>query len=226
MFSTDFHQSLIYSFAKATFEFTIKGDSSQKNFLEVTKGIERLQQNALNKLCFSDSNSEQVQFLLKLKTTATLFEHYIFHNNLKENVYAQVYSYKYCRLLPKQGSITDFFVGIISPPKVSRNCSWWSQDYSLRSGALKWLCRKLWKIIGKTCVVEFPFNTVSRTQPSAYCRTALQTHAGSVQKGKDVLEFCKFQKNICGTVLFSLTLQPCSPEFLTSANTDSKKMFS
>ena len=29
------------------------------------------------------------------------FEHDIFHNNLKDNVYGQVYSYKYCKLLPK-----------------------------------------------------------------------------------------------------------------------------
>ena len=39
-------------------------------------------------------------FLLKLKTITSCFEH-VFHNNLKDNVYRQVYSYKYCRLPPK-----------------------------------------------------------------------------------------------------------------------------
>ena len=31
------------------------------------------------------------------------------------------------------------------------------------------------------------------------------------------------KKNLCGSVSFSLTLQPCSPEFLTSAKAGSKK---
>ena len=34
--------------------------SSTKNFLGVTKGIKRLQQNAIDRLRFSDLNSEQV----------------------------------------------------------------------------------------------------------------------------------------------------------------------
>ena len=34
-------------------------DSSPKHFLEVTKGIERLQQNALDKLGISDPNSDK-----------------------------------------------------------------------------------------------------------------------------------------------------------------------
>ena len=38
----------------------------------------------------------------------------------------------------------------------------------------------------------------------------------------DHLKFRKFQKNLCRTVPFSLTLQSCSPEFLTSAKTDCK----
>ena len=33
----------------------------------------------------------------------------------------------------------------------------------------------------------------------------------------------KIQKNLYETVLFSLTLQPCSQEFLTSASKNSKK---
>ena len=36
----------------------------------------------------------------------------IFHNNLKGNIYGQVYSYKHCSLLPEQESITDFLQGL------------------------------------------------------------------------------------------------------------------
>ena len=63
--------------------------------------------------------------------------------------------------------------------------------------------------------MEPSFNTVSRLQSTAYYWTAQQIYSGSVQKGKDVLKF--------RNVSLSLTLQPCSLEFLTSANTDSKK---
>ena len=61
------HYSIICSFTKNACKFAIKRDSNF--FLEVPKRIERLQQNALVKLHFSDSDSEQVQsFLLKLNT--------------------------------------------------------------------------------------------------------------------------------------------------------------
>ena len=71
--------------------------------------------------------------------------------------------------------------------------------------------------------VGFPFNRVARIQSTAYYQTALQIHSGSAQKGKDVLKFEKFKKKLCETVSLSLMIKPCSPEFLTSANTDSKK---
>ena len=60
MFSTYLHQSLICSVTKKACKFAIKRGSSPKIFLEVTKGIDLLQQNALDKLCFSDSDSKQV----------------------------------------------------------------------------------------------------------------------------------------------------------------------
>ena len=72
-------------------------------------------------------------------------------------------------------------------------------------------------------VVEFPFNRVARIWSTAYYWTARQIHSGSAHREKDVLRFRKFQNDICETVSFSLTLQGCSPEFLTSANTHSKK---
>ena len=74
-------------------------------------------------------------FLLKLKIITPCFEHDISHNNLKDNVYGLVSSYKYCKLLTKLESITDFLMGIIARLNISRNCLWWShflnvkQDY-------------------------------------------------------------------------------------------------
>ena len=100
-----------------------------------------------------------------------------------------------------------------------------TQDYSLQPMTLLnsftddfirvfiQLHQKLWKIVRKTYVLEFPFERVARIQSTAYYRNILQIHSGSAQKGKDVLKFQKFQKNICEFVPFSLTLQPCSPEF-------------
>ena len=54
MFSTDFNLSVICSFTKKVYKIAMKRDSSPEHFLEVIKGIEHLQQNALNKLRFSD----------------------------------------------------------------------------------------------------------------------------------------------------------------------------
>ena len=117
-----FREILPPSFTKKACKFVIKRGS--KNFLEVAKGIERLQQNSSVKLRFSGSalgkSSDRV-FFTKIEDITPCFEH-IFQNNLKDNVYRQVYSYKYCRLLPKQESITDFLLGIVSPLKISRNC--------------------------------------------------------------------------------------------------------
>ena len=62
----------------------------RKNLLEVTKGIERLQQNALDKLSFfqipTQSKSSDSLFLVKLKTIMTCFEQDIF------TITRQVYS--------------------------------------------------------------------------------------------------------------------------------------
>ena len=71
--------------------------------------------------------------------------------------------------------------------------------------------------------MEFNFIRVARLWSTAYYRTALQIHSESAQKGKGVLKFQKFHINICKSVPFFLTLQPCSLEFLTSANPDPKK---
>ena len=47
-----------------------------------------------------------------------------------------------------------------------------------------------------------------------------------VKTGNDALNFQNFQNIFCRTVTFSLTLQACCPEFLTSAQLDSKTNFS
>ena len=39
------------------------------------------------------------------------FKHYIFHDNLKENVYELAYSYKYCMLLPDRTLSQTFLLG-------------------------------------------------------------------------------------------------------------------
>ena len=73
-----------------------------------------------------------------------------------------------------------------------------------------------------------PFR-VARIMSTAYYRTALQIHSGSAQKKKGILKFQNFQKILCKTAPFFLTLltlQPCNPKFLTSTNAVSKKNFS
>ena len=93
MSSTDLHWPIICSFTKKA--------CTQKICLEIPKGIERLQQKRLCQFPFYRfrPRASPVSLLLKLKTIAACFEHDIFCSNLKDNVYGQVYSYKYCRLL-------------------------------------------------------------------------------------------------------------------------------
>ena len=152
-----------------------------------------------------------------MKTITTCFEHDIFHNDLKSNVYAQVYPYKYYRLLTKYEFITEFFVGINSPPK-----SWLSLVESLFNIKHEYsLQTKIWKTIRKMYVVEFPFNAGARIQSTAYYWTVLKIHSENAQKGKDVLNFLKFKKNLsCLSFFNARTLQS---SILTSANTDFKK---
>ena len=48
MFLTHLYKSIICSFTKRCYKIVIKRNSSAKKFLEVTKGIERFQQNAID----------------------------------------------------------------------------------------------------------------------------------------------------------------------------------
>ena len=81
MFSTDLRQ-LICSFNKRAYKIAIKRDSVPKHFLEVTK---RNRSRLWVSLVIES-------FLLKLKTITTCFVQDICHNNLKDNVYGQIYS--------------------------------------------------------------------------------------------------------------------------------------
>ena len=65
MFSTDLNQSVIYSFTQRVYKIAIKRDSSPKYFPEVTKEIEHLQQNTLDKTVF--------QILTQSKSSDSLF---------------------------------------------------------------------------------------------------------------------------------------------------------
>ena len=93
------------SFTKKACKFIIRGD--QKIFFKLPKKIKRLQQNAFVKLRFADSDSGQVYFT-KIEDHNPCFEHNIFHNNFKYNVYGQVFSYKYCKLLQNRNPLQIF----------------------------------------------------------------------------------------------------------------------
>ena len=57
-------------------------------------------------------------------------------------------------------------------------------------------------------VVEFPFNAGARIQSTAYYWTVLKIHSENAQKGKDVLNFLKFKKNLsCLSFFNARTLQ-------------------
>ena len=52
-----------------------------------------------------------VFLLLKLKGKTACFEHDIFHNNLKDKGYRQVFPYKYCTFLQNKNISQNFFLG-------------------------------------------------------------------------------------------------------------------
>ena len=71
----------------------------------------------------------------------------------------------------------------------------------------------------KTYVVEF----VIELHKYSLQPTVGLIHSGSAQKEKDVLKIWKSKKIFAKLLLFFLMLQPCSPKFLTSANTSSNE---
>ena len=111
VFSTDFNQSVICSFTKSLENCYKKrlqpktcSGSYQRNR---TPSAKRLRQT----LFFRSRASLVIESsLLKLKIITTCFEQYIFHNNLKNNVYGQICSQKYCLLLPKQENSSQTFL--------------------------------------------------------------------------------------------------------------------
>ena len=87
-------------------------------------------------------------------------------------------------------------------------------------GVLNYLLRQIWKIIRRTYALEFPFNTVTRMQSTAYYQTKDCT-ADTFWKCLERRGSSKNSKT--PKKRFFLTLQPYSPEFQTSANTDDSK---
>ena len=126
--------------------------------------------------------------------------------------------------------------GIISPPKISRNYLWWSgflneirtavyrpELYKTRLHAISLGCfeiaaPKSLENCQKNVWVEFPFNRVSQIQSTAYCRTVLQIHSTSAQKGKNVLKFQKI-----AYYPFFTNATALQSRISASANTGSKK---
>ena len=120
---SSFYSKFACTFSKAimvviSITLTTKQIASKTYFLEVPRRVERLQQNTLVKLRFSDSaqsKSSDRSFSLKLKAITTCFEHDIFHMNLRDNIIDK-------SLLTKLQVATKT-VRI----KISTNSPWWSQ---------------------------------------------------------------------------------------------------
>ena len=82
------------------------------------------------------------------------------------------------------------------------------------------MLRKLLRIIRKTYeVLSLLVQLLEYSiQPITRLKIAPQIYSESALKGKDLLKFQKFRNLFCKATPFSWTLQPCSPEFPTSAN--------
>ena len=124
------HYSIICSFTKKVCKSAIKRDSkffswsSQKNR---TPSAKHLSQTPFFRFRLRASPVIE-SFLLKLKTITTCLEHDIFHNNLKGNIMdTSILTNTVAGCYQNRNTSQTFFVGIISPPKISTNCSWWSQ---------------------------------------------------------------------------------------------------
>ena len=68
--------------------------------------------------------------------------------------------------------------------------------------------QKLWKVIRKTYVVEFPCKKLPQLQeyslqPTIGIKIALQIHSGSAQKGNNVLNFVNYKKSLQNCRFFS-----------------------
>ena len=71
-----------------------------------------------------------------------------------------------------------------------------------------------------------PLNVNAQIQSTAYYRTKNSTSDNFLKVFRKKRLYYKFKnskKNLCKTVPFRLTLKVCSPQFLPSAKTDSKK---
>ena len=165
---------------------------------------------------------------------------YIFLNNLKSNIYGQVYSYKHCSLLSEQESITEFLQGLFHSLKLQEIVSG-GVTFSLKHKT-KVYCPKLLNSVTDDFIRDF-WNSFTKTKleniqknlccglsskykyslhPTIELKTPPQVNFESAQKEKDILKARKFQKNLCKFVSFFITYA-CNSQFVTSRKTDSKK---
>ena len=124
------HYSIICSFTKKVCKFAIKRDSkffswsSQKNR---TPSAKHISQTPFFRFRLR-ARPVIESFLLKLKTITTCLEHDIFHSNLKDNIMDKsILTNIVVGCYQNRNTSQTFFLWIISAPKISTNCPWWSQ---------------------------------------------------------------------------------------------------
>ena len=86
---------------------------------------------------------------------------YIFLNNLKSNIYGQVYSYKHCSLLSEQESITEFLQGLFHSLKLQEILSG-GVTFSLKHKT-KVYCPKLLNSVTDDFIRDF-WNSFTKTK--------------------------------------------------------------
>ena len=116
-------------------------------------------------------------------------------------------------------------LGTISSPKASRNCLWWirisQQPKTLLYSITDAFTRAFWGLFWNSCPKNFGKYTAKRMWLSFLW---IKLHDYSLQpttEPKTLLQitFLEVLRNHCKTVPFSLRLQTCRPEFLTSTKT-------
>ena len=173
-------------------------------------------------------------FLLKLKTITTSFEHNVFHSNLKQNIKGKSILTNISDCYQNRNSSQTFRGDNITSKSFNKlflikslliqemTIIYRPELYYTPLQMILWGCfeRAAPKFLGncKKNVCGGVLFRVARIKSTAYYQTALQIHSASVQKGKDILQFWKFQQHLCETIPFY-----SNATALISANKDSKK---
>ena len=138
-------------------------------------------------------------FLLTLKTMTMCSELNVFQKNLTDKVYQQFITWKYCRLIPEQESITDFLWGqshLQTFQKiVSVGVTFQSKHRSFEITATTDLNTKTLENIQKCLQWSFLLMKLQDDilKPTTNLKNPLQISeiysSGTVKKGKNVLKF-------------------------------------